>query len=74
MILDIRSVKNLVSSNPLMILFNLACINAITECIKSKLFLVMTRETIKLKLNIDSTELGLKDSFFSVKHFSVSIK
>ena len=52
MIFDIRSVKNLVSSNPLMISFNLTCINAITECIKSKLFLVMTREATKLKLDI----------------------
>ena len=47
---DIRSTKDPINSiHSLIISFDLASRSAVSECVKSKTFLMMTRETMKLK-------------------------
>ena len=58
-----RSIKDPINSNPLIISFDLAWKSAVTEFVKSKAYLVMTRETMELKFwDMRQQSLGLNTS------------
>ena len=80
LIFYIKTIKDPIISNPLIISFDLAWRSTVTECVKWKTFLVMTRETKKMKVEIWVSKtwplilvsLLTVDSRFTLKYSSIS--